>query len=68
LPNGPPTSFVRAAKAHFKLAGTEDENWIHPEELIACMPYSHAQKYQHLLSSMSQRQRLADRRALLFLD
>ena len=56
----------RVKRAHLKLAGTEDENWIHPEELIACMPYSQARKYQDLLGSMNQDQRLADRRALLF--
>jgi hypothetical protein len=58
----------RVKEAHLKLARTEDENWIHPEELIESMPYSHARKYQHLLRSMNQDQRLADRRALLFLD
>jgi hypothetical protein len=58
----------RVKQAHLKLAATEDEEWIHPERLIACMPYSQARKYQHLLSKMNQDQRLADRRVLLFLD
>ena len=55
-------------KVHLKVARTEDENWIRPEELIESMSYSHARKYQHLLRSMNQDHRLADRRALLFLD
>ena len=58
----------RVKEAHLKLARTEDENWIHPEELIESMPYSDARKYQHLLRNMNQDQRLADRRALLFFD
>ena len=58
----------KVKQAHLKLARTEDDNWIHPEELIASVPYLHARKYQRLLGSMNQDQRLADRRALLFLD
>jgi GAF domain-containing protein len=42
----------RVKEAHLKLARTEDENWIHPEELIGSVPYSDARKYQHLLRSM----------------
>ena len=55
-------------EAHLKLAATKDEEWIHPERLIMSMPCSQAKKYQRLLGAMSQDQRLADRRALLFLD
>jgi hypothetical protein len=53
----------KVKKAHLKLARTEDENWIHPEELIQS-----TRRYQHLLRNMNQDQRLADRRAHLFLD
>jgi hypothetical protein len=55
-------------QAHLKLAETEDKDWIHPEQLIVDMPYSKAEQYQRLLRNMNQDQRLADRRALLFLD
>jgi hypothetical protein len=56
-------------KAHLRLAETEDEDWIHhPERLVVAMPSSRAQMYQRLLRDMNQTQRLADRRALLFLD
>ena len=58
----------KVKQAHLKLALTEDHDWIHPEKLVALIPYSRAQKCQHLLRTMSQDQRLADRRALLFLD
>jgi hypothetical protein len=55
-------------EAHLKLAETEDEDWIHPERLVVSIAYPYAHKCQHLLRKMSQDQRLADRRALLFLD
>lgn len=55
-------------QAHLKLAATEDENWIHPERLVVHMPRSKAGNYQNLLQNMNPKQRLADRRALLFLD
>ena len=55
-------------KAHLKLADTEDEDWIHPERLFFAMPKSRAQMYQRLLGNMNEDQRLADRKALLFLD
>jgi hypothetical protein len=65
----PPNLDMDSVKqAHLKLAATEDEDWIHPERLIVDMPYSKAKKYQSLLRKMNQEQRLADRRALLFLD
>jgi hypothetical protein len=55
-------------QAYLKLAATEDEDWIHPERLVVDMPYSWATNYQRSLRKMNQGQRLADRRALLFLD
>ena len=55
-------------QAYLKLAATEDEDWIHPERLVVDMPYSWATNHQRLLRKMNQGQRLADRRALLFLD
>jgi len=55
-------------QAHLKLAGTEDEDWIHPERLVVDMSRPRAIKLQRLLRDMDQNQRLADRRALLFLD
>jgi hypothetical protein len=54
--------------AHLELARTEDEDWIHPERLVVAMPSTQAKKFQRLLRNMDDRQRLADRRALLFLD
>jgi hypothetical protein len=53
--------------AHLKLAGTEDADWIHPERLVVDMSRPRAIKFQRLLRDMDQDQRLADRRALLFL-
>jgi hypothetical protein len=58
----------RVKQAHLKLAGTEDEEWIHPERLVVDMPRARAIEFQRLLGDMDQNQRLADRRALLFLD
>ena len=55
-------------QAHLKLAGTEDEEWIHPERFVIDMSRERAIKFQRLLRDMDQDQRLADRRALLFLD
>ena len=55
-------------QAHLKLAGTEDEDWIHPERLVVDMPHARATEFQRLLGDMDQDQRLADRRALLNLD
>ena len=55
-------------QAHLKLAGTEDEEWIHPERFVTEMPRARAIEFQRLLRDMDQDQRLADRRALLFLD
>jgi hypothetical protein len=58
----------RVKQAHLTLAETEDEDWIHPERLIAAMPHAKATQFQRLLGEMNQDQRLADRRLLLFLD
>ena len=58
----------RVKEAHLRLAATEDEDGIHPEKLVVGMPRSQARRYERLLSSMNQDQRLADRRALLFND
>jgi len=55
-------------RAHVKLARKEDEDWIHPERLVVDMPRARAMEFQRLLGDMDQDQRLADRRALLFLD
>jgi len=55
-------------QAHLKLAGSEDDEWIHPERFAVDLPYPQAKMYQRLLREMSENQRLADRRALLFLD
>jgi hypothetical protein len=58
----------RVKQAHVKLAETEDKDWVHPERLVAHMPHARAMDVQQLLGRMNQKQRLADRRALLFLD
>jgi hypothetical protein len=58
----------RIKQAHVKLAGTEDNDWVHPERLVVHMPHTRAMDVQQLLGRMDQKQRLADRRALLFLD
>jgi predicted nucleic acid-binding Zn-ribbon protein len=55
-------------QAHLKLVGTRDEDWIHPERLVVDVPRTRAIEFQRFLGDMDQGQRLADRRALLFLD
>ena len=55
-------------QAHLKLAGSEAGEWIHPERFAVDLPSPQAKMYQRLLREMSEKQRLADRRALLFLD
>jgi len=55
-------------QAHLKLAGSEAGEWIHPERFAVDLPSPQAKMYQRLLREMSENQRLADRRALLFLD
>lgn len=54
--------------AHVWLAGTADDDWIHPERLVVSMPPARASQYQRLLSDMDQNQRIADRCTLLNLD
>jgi len=51
--------------AHLAVARTEDEDWIHPERLVVDMPFSEATQLQKQLRAMDQRQRLAERNALL---
>jgi len=58
----------RVVKAHLKLAGTCDDDWSHPEQLVVGISCARAKKYQRLLRHMNQGERLANRRALLFLD
>jgi hypothetical protein len=56
-------------QAILNIANTEEEECvIHPERLVAQMPYSRAKAFQCLLADMNQSQRLADRNRLLFLD
>ena len=55
-------------QAHLKLAGSEDDEWIHPERFAVDLLFPQAKMYQRQLREMSEDQRLADRRALLFLD
>ena len=55
-------------QAHLKLARTEDDDWVHFEQLVVDIPCALAEKYQNLLGSINEDQRLADRRVLLFLD
>jgi hypothetical protein len=58
----------KVKKAHLKLADTEDDEWIHPELLVAPMSCSRAKLFQSLLGKMNPGHRMADRRALLYLD
>jgi hypothetical protein len=55
-------------QAHLKLMAAEDGERIHPEHLVVTMPSQRAITLQALLWGMDQGQRLADRRALLFMD
>lgn len=55
-------------RAHLKLAATEGADWVHPERLIVSMPWLGARRCQCLLRNMKEENRLADRRAILFLD
>ena len=45
---------MQSRKAHVWLAGTADDNWIHPERLVVSMPPARAAQYQRLLSDMDQ--------------
>jgi hypothetical protein len=52
--------------AMLKLAQTEDEEYyLHPEYLVATMPYAEAEAWQHRLRDMDQDRRHADRLLLL---
>jgi hypothetical protein len=48
-----------------KFAKTEDEDGLHPEYLIAAMPYAQAEEWQSRLRVMDEDQRRADRAVLL---
>jgi hypothetical protein len=52
--------------AALKLAQTEDEEYyLHPERLVATMPYTQAKEWQARLRLMDENQRCADRILLL---
>ncbi len=51
----PPVLDMQTVKnAHLKLAETEDDDWIHPEQLVAVAPRSNATNYQRLLRERRQ--------------
>ena len=52
-PSNPDMDKVK--QAHLKLARTEDEDWIHPEQLVVDMPHARATEYQRLLNDMKSR-------------
>jgi hypothetical protein len=47
------------------LAATEDDDWIHPEKLLAIMTYATARDWQRRLNEMDEDLRLANRDLLL---
>jgi hypothetical protein len=51
--------------ALLSLAGTEDENFIHPERFVSCLSRSDAQKWVLRLERLPWMQRVADRTMLL---
>lgn len=51
--------------AALKFAKTEDEDGVHPEYLIAAMPYAQAEEWQSRLRVTDEDQRRADRAVLL---
>jgi hypothetical protein len=56
----------RVKSAALKLAQTEDdEYYLHPERLVATMPYTQAKEWQARLRLMDENQRCADRILLL---
>jgi hypothetical protein len=64
-----PTQLIMAKvkRAALKLAQTEDEEcYLHPEYLVATMPYAEAKAWQNRLREMGDDHRNADR--LLLLD
>ena len=68
-----PFTAVKTAKKNDKwwltLDETKDDDYIiHPEQLVVDIPYLQATIFQRLLRDMNENQRLADRKALLFLD
>ena len=64
----PSSTSIALSKPILELMATEDHEWVHPERRVMTMPGPRAVKFQRLLRDMNQRQRLADRRALLFMD
>ncbi len=56
----------KVKKAALKLAQTEDhEYYLHPEHLVAAMPYAEAKTWQARLRHMDENHRCADRHLLL---
>jgi hypothetical protein len=54
--------------ALLSLAGTEDENFLHPERFVNCLSRSDAQKWMLRLEQLPWMQRVADRAMLLELE
>jgi hypothetical protein len=62
----PQLNMERVKMAALKLAETEDEDYLlHPEYLIASVPYSQAKEWQARLRHMDEDHRCADRDVLL---
>jgi hypothetical protein len=56
----------KVKRAALKFAQTEDEDcYLHPEHLVATMPYAEAAAWQHRLRDMDEAHRQADRLLLL---
>jgi hypothetical protein len=51
--------------ALLKLAGTEDEDFLHPEHFVTCLSRTDAQKWQLRLERLPWKERVADRALLL---
>ena len=61
-----PLNMERVKKAALKLAQTEDaDSYLHPEYLLATMPYVETKAWQRRLREMDEASRLADRLLLL---
>jgi hypothetical protein len=61
-----PLDITKIKRATLKFAETEDENYyLHPEYLVATMPYAEAKAWQTCLRKMDETRRLADRLLLL---
>jgi hypothetical protein len=55
----------KVKKAALAVAGTEDDDWLHPEKLITIMSLSEARAWQVRLRAMDEAHRIADRKLLL---